>query len=87
MEWTSKGPGSNLEGGLVRGGRSLSQTAADIEHENDMNGGFIEEEVFDGARLILIQKDELLPGQIGENLTVGVKNANRNSDVVGLDLK
>ena len=52
-----------------------------------MNGGFIEEEVFDGARLILIQKYEVLPGQIGENPTVGVENANRNFDVVGLDLK
>ena len=26
MEWTSNGPGSNLEGGLVRGGRSVKRT-------------------------------------------------------------
>ena len=25
LEWTSKGPGSNLEGGLVGGGRSKSE--------------------------------------------------------------
>ncbi len=76
-----------LQGCLLDFFQFLSQTAADIEQENDMNSGFIEEEVFDGARLILIQKYELLPGQIGENLTVGVKNANRNFDVVGRDVK
>ena len=26
VEWTSNGPGSNLEGGLVRGGRSVKWT-------------------------------------------------------------
>ena len=52
-----------------------------------MNGCFIEEEILDGSRLIFIQKDELFLAQVGENSTVGVKDADGNFDVMGLDLK
>ena len=30
LEWTSKGPGSNLEGGTTRGGRSVSSGEAGV---------------------------------------------------------
>ena len=39
MEWTSSGPKSNLEGGLVRGGRSTLKTLLDAGAEVDARAG------------------------------------------------
>ena len=52
-----------------------------------MDGCFVEKEVLDGPRLILIQKDELLSSQVGEKTTLGVQDTDGNLDVVGPDFE